>query len=223
LSNIYINPYFTTSYLRRNTIIISVIVLLFSINIFGQENKIDFGVKAGVNYSTLFFGNDVPSEFPASFNGKIGFHIGGFMRYKFSEKLMLKPELLFSTQGAEYLLDTSEIIIDPNNPTFNNNYKADINEYMLLLPILLDYYFNPKFDVEFGPQFAYVVSNEITDNNDNIELSLGNYDKFEVDLCLGIGYNFSEKYRVGLRYNFGITERNNRKSSVFQLGLQFRI
>ena len=209
--------------MKRITIILSLTILFFSVNTFGQENKIDVGIKAGVNYSTLFFGNDVPSEFPASFNGKIGFHIGGFMRYKFSEKLMLKPELLFSTQGAEYVLNTSGIIIDPNEPSFNNNYKADIKENVLLLPIMLDYYFNPKFDVEFGPQFAYVVSHKITDNNDNIESWVGSYDKFEVDLSLGIGYSFAKKYRIGLRYNFGITERNNRKSSVFQLGLQFKI
>ena len=209
--------------MKKNILILSLTILFFSVNTFGQEGKIDFGVKAGVNYSTLILGNDVPSEFPASFNGKIGFHIGGFMRYKFSEKLMLIPELLFSTQGAEYVFNTSGIIIDPNDPTFNNNYKADIKENLLSLPIMLDYYFNPKFDIEFGPQFAYVVSNSITDNNDDIELSKGNYDKFEFDINLGLGYNFAEKYRIGLRYNFGITERNNLKSSVFQLGLQFKI
>ena len=209
--------------MKKNILILSLTILFFSVNTFGQGNKIDFGVKAGINYSTLILGNDISSELPASFNGKIGFHIGGFMRYKFSEKLMLKPELLFSTQGAEYVLNISGIIIDPNNPTFNNNYKADIKENLLLLPIMLDYYFNPKFDIEIGPQFAYVISNKTTDNNDDIELSKESYDKFEFNISIGLGYNFTEKYRIGLRYSYAITERNNLKSSVFQLGLQYKI
>lgn len=209
--------------MKKITLLIGLAIMLFHLNANGQETNTGFGVKAGINYSSFIKGNDIPSEFPIEFNGKIGFHIGGFFKLGLTEKLKLKPELLYSMQGAEYEIKLGLELQDPNDPFFDEKYKVDIKESFILLPIMLDYYFNEKFDIEFGPQFGFVISHKISDNNETFNFASDDYDKFEIGLNLGLGYNFSEKYRIGLRYNYGIMERDNLKSSVFQIGLDYKI
>jgi len=210
--------------MKKITLIIGLAIMLINLNANGQKSSTDFGVKAGLNYSSFIKGNDIPSEFPIEFNGKIGFHIGGFFKLGLTEKLKLKPELLFSMQGAEYEISLVDIEIqDPNDPFFVDKYKVDIKESLILLPIMLDYYLNEKFDIEFGPQLGFVISHKTSDNNETFNFEIDDSEKFEIGLNLGLGYNFSDKYRIGLRYNYGIMERDNRKSSVFQIGLEYKI
>jgi len=209
--------------MKKITLLIGLAIFLINLNAIGQGTSTEFGIKAGINYSNFIKGNDIPSEFPIDFNGKIGFHIGGFLRLGLTEKLILKPELLFSTQGAEYEIRMVIETQDPNDPFFYDNFKADIKENLILLPIMLDYYFNERFDIEFGPQLGFVINKKITDNSEIINYEIDDYDNFEIGLNLGLGYNFAEKYRIGLRYNYGIMERNNLKSSIFQIGLEYKI
>ncbi len=204
--------------MKKITLLIGLIIVLTSFHAKGQEKEVDFGIKAGANYSNFIFGKDIPSEFPANFNGKIGFHVGGFLKLSLTNDLLLKPELLFSTQGAKY--EITLVSLNPD-PFFTDNYKADIKENLILLPLMSDYYFNESFDIEFGPQLGYVISKDISENRATVKDA--NYDKFEIGLNLGLGYNFGKMYRVGLRYNYGIMERNNSKSSVFQFGLEYKI
>lgn len=210
--------------MKKITLFIGLTILLINFKASGQENETKFGIKAGLNYSNFILGKEFPSDFPANFNGKIGFHVGGFLKLKLTNDLILKPELIFSKQGAEFEIDLGSLTIDPD-PLFADNYKTDIKESLFLLPIMLDYYFNESFDIEFGPQLGYVISQNISTNNETatINSAYKNYDKFEIGLNLGLGYNFAKIYRIGIRYNYGIMERNNRKSSVFQLGLQYQI
>ncbi len=209
--------------MKKYLLLIGFAVFLINFNANGQETSTDFGVKVGLNYSSFIKGNDIPSEFPIDFKGKIGFHIGGFLKLKLTDKLMLKPELLFSTHGGEYEIKIGLELQDPNNPFFDDKYKVDIKENLILLPIMLDYYFNERFDIEFGPQLGFVISHKTSDNSETFNFESDGYDKFEIGINLGFGYNFADKYRIYVRYNYGIIDRNNLKSSVFQFGLEYKI
>jgi len=210
--------------MKRITLVIALAISLINFNASGQEKGTVYGIKAGINYSNFILGKDIPSEFPADFNGKIGFHFGGFLKLRLTDDLKLKPELLFSMQGAEYELNLDSFIIGPYvDPSFSNVFKADIKENLILLPIMLDYCLNENFDIEFGPQLGLVISHDISHNNAILYYETGDYDKFEIGLNVGIGYNFTENYRIGARYNYGILERNNRKSAVFQIGLEYKM
>ncbi len=207
--------------MKKNILLFGILILLFSLNANSQDNKIKFGIKAGINYSTFILGKDIPNEFPADFNGKIGFHIGGFLSLNLTNNLILNPELLFSTQSAEYELKTG--LIGSDEPLNNINYKADIKQNLILLPIMLDYHFNNNISIEIGPQAGYVVNQNVTDNNDNLSYGNGSFDKFEMAVNLGIGYSFSNDYQIGLRYNYAIIERDNTKSSVFQISFNYSL
>lgn len=186
--------------------------------LFGQDNPIEFGLKAGLNYSDLIIDKNLPFET----NSKFGFHVGGFLNFPLNEKIALKPELLFSTQGAEYELSMGANLSDPGDPLMGGAFKVDIKESLILVPIMLVYSFSQNFDLELGPQFGYVIDQNVSDNNDNFETEVVDYEKFEVGLNVGAGLTFAEKYRLGLRYNYGLTERDNYRSSVFQLGLGYK-
>lgn len=205
--------------MKKITLLIGISILLISIKANSQNESIEYGLKAGLNYSNLI----IDDRLPAETNAKFGFHIGGFLSFGLTDNLKLKPELLYSTQNAEYVLSNDINISDPNDPFFGNNYKADIKESLILLPVMLDYYLNDSFDIELGPQFGYVVDQSISDNSDDFTISNGDYEKFEIALNVGAGFNFAEKFRIGLRYNYGIIERDGYKSSVLQFGLGYKL
>jgi hypothetical protein len=206
--------------MNKISIVFGIVLILFIYNINAQETKHNFGIKAGLNYSNFIGG----SGYNGNFNGRIGYNIGGFFNLKLSEKVNLKPELLFSKRGAEYVMSLENFVLHDYDPVITStNYTANIKEYLILLPIMIDYYLTESFNFELGPQIAYVISQDVSDNNENISFKGGKFDKFEAGLNLGIGYNFAEKYRIGFRYNYGITERDGYNSSVFQLDLNFKI
>ncbi|MEO8515308.1 MAG: outer membrane beta-barrel protein, partial [Flavobacterium sp.] len=75
------------------------LVVLAALLAFGYSNAQDakssdkgvsFGAKAGLNLSMLSGGGD----------SEIGFHIGGLAEFKFTDKISLQPELMFSTEGG---------------------------------------------------------------------------------------------------------------------------
>jgi len=158
------------------------------------------------------------------FNSQLGFVIGGFVDFEINEKVHIKPELLYSKQGSEYRLNMENFHPSDFDPTIMNvNYIAKIDENFILLPVMVDYFLSRKVNIEFGPQFGFLINQAISDNNEN--LSFGNNDpaNFELGLNVGLGYNLSDKIRVGARYDFGITDRDELKSSVFQLALNYKL
>lgn len=204
--------------MKSKTFLFSLVTLFISLNALSQKDAIEFGLKAGLNYSNLI----IDSNFPMKTNPKVGFHLGGYFSFGLTENLRLKPELLFSTQNTEIEYSEDINFGDPYDPDFGVKHTADLKQNLLLLPIMLDYYFNNSFDLEFGPQLGYVVTQKWSYNFD-WETTEPRYDKFEVALTVGAGFNFAENYRMGLCYNYGITKRDEARSSVFQLGLAYKL
>lgn len=205
--------------MKKNLLLIGIFIILNSLSAQSQKYPIEFGLKAGLNYSDLI----IDKRYPMETNPKFGFDIGGFLSIELVGNLKLKPEISFSIQNTEMVYLNSIIFQDPNDPFLDQNFKADIQESLILVPIMLDYYFNQNFDLEIGPQFGFVINQKVSDNSDDLVLGIGEEDKFEIALNLGLGYNFADNYRIGLRYSYGITERDNINSSVFQLGLSYKL
>lgn len=96
----------------------------------------------------------------------------------------------------------------------------------MILPIILEYGLNEKFNLEFGPQFGYSLNREVEFDNNPINSGFIRNDdeeKFELGLGLGFGYSLSNDLGISLRYNYGIIERQNLKTSVIQLGLNYKL
>ena len=196
---------------------LSVLLILLSFSLNAQDDKINFGTKVGLNYSDYILGKEFPSNFPGKYNARIGFHIGVYANISISNKIYFKPELLYSLQGAEYEIALNSFLEPDDN--FNNVYKTTVKEHLIIIPFVFDYYVAKSFNLEFGPQLGYILDTNISDN------SFYSASKEDIDLSLnlGVGVNFAKSFRVGLRYNYGILERGNLKSSIFQLSLYYKI
>ena len=200
---------------------------LITLNINAQDKQIEFGIKGGLNYSGFIDNND--DDIPADYKGKVGFHLGGFIEFKVNEKIIVRPELLYSKQGSNFSINPSDLIVfDPNDPVlFDGTIDGEIRESLLLLPIIMEYKINEKLSLEFGPQFGYSINREV--EYDNNPFNFGGFlrnddeEKFELGLGLGLGYSLSDDLGMSLRYNYGIIERQNLNTSVIQSGMNYKL
>ncbi len=146
--------------------------------------QIDIGIKGGANFATL---SDASNN-----RAKTGFVFGAFGSGKIAKKWALQGEILYSQQGSE--LDVFD---------FNTEY---IN-----VPIILKKYFGLGFNIQFGPQFGFLIddnANEFSSIQSGFESKT-----FDFSGTVGLGYDFILGIRFDVRYQFGFT--NATKSSEF--------
>ncbi len=197
-----------------------ILLTLFALNSYGQNKNLEYGIKGGLNYSSFVDNND--EDFPVDYKGKIGFHIGGFITFSISEKISLRPELLYSQQA-------SEVTIKRPDGFFQTimSFDGNIKESLLLLPIILEYKLSETFDLGIGPQFAYSINREVEFdiNSEFNSLFITNdaSEEFEVGIDFELGYSLADNYRISIRYIYAITERQNLNTSVLQLGLNYKL
>jgi long-subunit fatty acid transport protein len=203
----------------KKIILSSLLVLAFG---FTYAQKAEFGIKGGLNVANQnYSGDGAPS--PSSI---IGFHIGGFVDVKISDKFSIQPELLYSTQGSKFNLD---VPYDGQDYSTENTFKlAYIN-----IPVMFKYYAAAKFSLEAGPQIGFLVDSKLKTNVIGQSVSQDAKDIFEsIDfgLNLGAGYDFTKKLSVGIRYNLGLTnvmktesgDNSEVKNSVFSLSVGYK-
>ncbi|WGH75135.1 porin family protein [Tenacibaculum tangerinum] len=153
-----------------------ILLALLILTSFNVSSQIDFGIKSGANFATLS---------DATNNGtKIGFVAGVFGSGKIGKKWALQGELLYSQQGSEF---------DAFN--FNTEY--------LNVPILVKKYVGLGFNLQFGPQFGFLV-NDNADEFDSIEAGFESKN-FDLSGVVGLGYDFIFGLRFDARYQFGFT------------------
>jgi hypothetical protein len=204
----------------KKIILSSLFVLAIS---FTYAQKAEFGIKGGLNIANQnFSGDEAPS--PSSI---VGFHIGGFVGIKISDKFSIQPELLYSTQGSKF----SEILSIEGE---DYNVDATLKMAYINIPVMFKYYVAEKFNLEAGPQIGFLTSckmkvealgqSETEDVKDSFE-------SIDFGLNLGAGYDFTEKLSAGVRYNFGLSnvakteagDNTEIKNSVFSLSVGYKL
>jgi len=185
-----------------------VILAAFAIFTFGVANAQDlkFGIKAGANLSTLT-GDAVADDVKM----KAGFNAGGFVEIKFTDKLALQPELLFSLQGAK----TTDRFDDGAGNITRDESKVNLS--YLNVPVMLKFYPVQSFFLEGGPQVGFLVSakskDETTENftdgtvlNSSAETDIkDNLKTVDFAFNLGLGYDFTQSLSLNARYSIGLT------------------
>lgn len=161
--------------------LILVIIAAFSIilsNAHAQENK--FGVKAGLNYAGL--------SGEIGFTSRLGYNIGTYGRFGVTERFSVKPELLYSLQGAG--------LKEFDGTRLNYSY---IN-----IPFLGSIMIAPGFSIEVGPQLGILISAKIKDKNETESLKDNTY-PFEMAIVSGLNYELESGLNFGLRNNYGLS------------------
>ena len=221
-----------------------VILAAIAVFAFGFSNAQDvkFGAKAALNVANLT--GDIEDN-----SSLIGFQVGAFAEFKFSEKFSFQPELLYSTQGAK--TSYSEVYIeelrgdsfaraevDTSSNGYSENYSDTYKLSYLSIPLMLKYYFTPNFNVEIGPQIAFLLSakNDYTYENNEGQSESGSQDmkeytnSMDFSLNFGLGYNITENIGAGLRYNLGLSNVSDNeegddytmKNSVFSVSVGYK-
>ena len=168
-----------------------ILAIAILITLSGNAQKINFGIKAGLNMSMLTGSKD---QIMSSTNG---FFAGALLEFKILEKIALQPELLFSEQGAEF---------QSKNLTSSTTMKADY----LIVPIMVKYYLKRGLFLEAGPQAGFLISakqdveNRIT-NTSTSENIKDDTKVFDMSANVGIGYDILDKVVTQIRYCIGIT------------------
>ena len=216
--------------MKKITILAIAIIFSLTTNSYAQNSNIEYGIKAGANYSKFTPDLLVDGLDFAQYKRKPGFYLGGFLNVDISEKLQFQPELLFALQGTGVLIEDIELISSGGSTTVSD-FESNINESTLAVPLVFRYFFTESFFMEGGPQLGFIIDRNEKIKKDPFE-QYGNssevaeydFDNFDLGLTVGTGYNLSEDLIINGRFFFGLIERdNNIKSSVFNLGLEYKL
>lgn len=161
----------------------------------GFSQSLNLGIKAGANFANITDVND--------FSSKTGFHAGIFAGIKFTEKVGIQADLLYSQQGGKFK-------------------GSDFDLSYVNVPVVLKYYLFQGLNIQAGPQFGFVVDDNIT----KVFSEIYKAEDFDLSGVVGAGYDFPMGIRFDARYNFGFTDVSKEegakgKNSVFSLALGY--
>jgi len=175
-----------------------------------MSQEVAFGLKGGLNLGTLDLSNP-----ESSYDSKMGYHGGLFLRGKFN-KIAVQPEVLIYTQEGEIF----------------NSVAGSAKESFTYLAVPLMFKFYPSnhlgLNIQAGPHFAFLLDGERT-----TELRLltvkedikDYYESSDIAISTGAGYDFGFGLNIDVRYNIGVKDINNEtdgeevKSRVFMVSL----
>ena len=169
---------------------------------------VGFGVKGGLNLSSLNL-----EDPEASYDSRTGYHLGVFLRGRF-DKVAIQPELLLYTQNG----DIESSLFGTAQESFS----------YLTVPVILKLYPVAGLNLQLGPQFGFLLDGERkydTFLGSGSEDITEHYDKSDISIALGGGYDFDFGLGIDVRYNLGVKDINNAangepvKSRVFMLSL----
>jgi hypothetical protein len=188
-------------------------IAVLSMNLtFAQDDSSDssgihFGVKGGVNFSSL------SGDGLEDFDGRTGYHFGAVVNIGLSEKFFIQPEVLYSTQGNVYK---------------ESGEKATVNLNYINVPIMAGYQIVDGLIVQAGPQIGFNIVAKITDNNSDEETDVDDVKTIDFGMGFGAQYKidfglfFQARYTLGLS---NIIEENifevNRKNRVISLSVGY--
>ncbi len=163
-----------------------------------QHNN--FGIKGGLNVYSIYNDNN------AATNSKVGFHLGLISHIHLANQFALQPELIFSTQGAQFT---------------NDGTTTKLNLNYVNVPLLFQYMYDNGFRLQAGPQLGFLVNAKSETNATSTDVK-NNYKGFE--LAFGIGASYIHPptgFGVDARYNFGLNNINDSGSvNSYNRGLQ---
>jgi hypothetical protein len=170
---------------------------------------IQLGLKAGTNVFKID-GKSFSDEF------RFGYHAGGFMQLKLSDKWHLQPELLWNQYNTK--TDTS----------FGNIYKisnlSDVKLNYLSVPILLSYTPSKFISLQAGPQFGVLMDK----NRGLFQNGREAFKTGDLSMLAGLQLNLGSlrltgRYVIGLNNINDIDNKDRWKNQGFQLGLGLRL
>jgi len=175
------------------------VVLFLVKSTFAQH--VNFGLKGGVNFATL---KDDGNE---NADGRTAWHAGALAHIHISEHFAIQPEVVYSSQGAEY----------PNDVSLKLGY---VN-----IPVLAQYMFGNGFRLQTGPQLGILASSELKTGQTETDVEDG-IKNLDAGWVFGTSYITRSGLGIDARYNLGLRDISDAhpdlKNRVWQVGLFYQ-
>lgn len=172
---------------------------------------ISFGVKGGLNLATINGSIESPDS-------RTTFHAGVFTEFPIAEIFSLQVETLYSGQGAQLEFEGTD------------GDKAELQLDYINVPVLAKFYLFKGFSLEAGPQFSFLLNDEIDTNPNSNDSDAptalrDNLKTFEFGMAGGVTFQTDLGLFATARYIQGVTdiaEDLNVQNAVFQIGLGYK-
>lgn len=199
------------------------VVSVTSIYAQSDSKTVQFGVKGGVNFSTI-----TSDEFN-DLKSRTSFNVGLLAEIPITERISIQPEVMYSGQGFDVREIDQDNVFDTDE---NIEYQLDY----IQAPILVKVYLIEGLSVEAGPQFGFKIHEELDfdPNSDGGDVEVDRDDSyikdFDTSLAVGAAYKFNNGFFVNARYTFGLTnifkdntvlENVDAKNALWQAGVGF--
>jgi len=196
------------------------IILIFAFTILlipsvQSQEKIQFGLKGGVNFTTMTSNDYLYVE-----KYKTGLYLGATVEIPLGKKFSIQPEILYSKQGVKgnvflyYLYNPGQSIPPP---------AADHQLDYIKIPVLAKMYLANNFSLEIGPSFNFLVNDKFTYlSSTQTDLA----EKFELGGIVGLSYKLKSNFVVNANYINGFSNVlkspfENQKSYGFSIGIGY--
>lgn len=191
-----------------------------SLTAFSQKKgDVEFGFNTGLNLATVTSGD------ATNLDSRIGFNVGAFGDYYFSDRWSIKAKLTFDQKGWN-----NGFIATEDGAAYTTDYRFDY----LTVPVMANWHFGKKRNwyLNFGPYAGFLISaKETTLNIDLKDFS----QSIDAGLALGIGVKIPIANKIKilletdgqagitdiLKDNQGVSLKNSRSS--FNAGLVFEL
>ncbi|WP_367182742.1 porin family protein [uncultured Christiangramia sp.] len=200
--------------MKKTVLLVTVALMGFVSNSFAQESW-SFGVKGGVNFST------VTGDYFKDPSHRTAFNVGVLAEIPVANRLSIQPEVLYSAQGYDFASIDEDNIFDIDD---NIEYQLDY----IQVPVLAKVYVTDGLSVQAGPSFNFNVNEEIdyspTENGGDIELE-DQVKDFEIGGAAGLEYKLNSGFFIQGRYTYGFTEvfdGSDAHNSVWQAGIGYQ-
>jgi hypothetical protein len=201
-------PMKTNSKVLTFIMVLLTLMLVMLMSLVSMAQKPAFGLKGGVNFTTLKL-----SDADATAESSSGFHAGFFVRERIS-KVGFQPEFLISTMRT----NVSSSALGDYEDRFT----------YLSVPMMVKFYLIGGLNIHAGPQFSFLLDGDRVYNgpfgSDKEDIK-DYYKAADVSISMGGGWDLPFGLSLDLRYNIGVRDINEAsggeeaRSRVFQASL----
>lgn len=184
---------------------ILLLLLFLQSIVYAQSDMMRFGIKGGINFSTIVETAQRSELSRKSTTGeKKSFHFGVVFEHLFSERISFQVEALYSAQGANLIEAYS---------TSNGRKVVRYLNY-INFPVLAKYYATPGFSVEVGPQVGVLLDAKDDFGNVGQKNILKEVRQHDFSVVAGVAYEFYNGIFIQGRYNIGLLDVNGKGRGV---------
>ncbi len=182
--------------MRKNiTVLISLIILLTIYVSVSTAQRLELGVKGGVNFSTA----KITGEDNIEIKYKKGFIAGGYITLNFSKYFALQPEAVMTSKGT-----VVELINESSN--LKTTSKLSYWEFPVLLKLRLISVSGFRYNVFCGPYISFKNKAEVEYEAAELSSSRDLTEAKNSDTGIIIGTSLDlGKFNFDLRYSSGLT------------------